>query len=88
MGRQPRQTVHETHRIKETTMFAVAYNAYRHLTAAAAAALITLVITMSFVQSTTLPARRPLADRHDRRADGYADLVRPAAPGHFGRLVH
>ncbi|MFZ1906806.1 MAG: hypothetical protein WAU56_15565 [Steroidobacteraceae bacterium] len=36
-------------------MFAVAYNAYRHLTAAAAAALITLVITMSFVQSTTLP---------------------------------
>ena len=36
-------------------MFAVAYNAYRHLTAATAAALITLVIAASFVQSTALP---------------------------------
>jgi hypothetical protein len=36
-------------------MFAVAYNVYRHLAAAAAATLITLLITTSFVQSTALP---------------------------------
>jgi hypothetical protein len=36
-------------------MFAVAYNVYRHLTAAAAAALITLLIAISFVQTTALP---------------------------------
>ena len=36
-------------------MFAVAYNLYRHLTAAAAATLITLLIATSFVQSTALP---------------------------------
>jgi hypothetical protein len=36
-------------------MFAVAYNVYRHLTAAAAAALITLMIATSFVQTTALP---------------------------------
>jgi hypothetical protein len=36
-------------------MFAVAYNVYRHLAAAAAATLITLVIATSFVQTTELP---------------------------------
>jgi hypothetical protein len=36
-------------------MFAVAYNVYRHLAAAAAATLITVVLAMSFVQSTALP---------------------------------
>jgi hypothetical protein len=36
-------------------MFAVAYNVYRHLTAAAAAAVITVMIATSFVESTALP---------------------------------
>jgi hypothetical protein len=48
-GGRSRQTT------KETTMFAVAYNVYRHLAAAAAAAVITLAIATSFVQTTALP---------------------------------
>jgi hypothetical protein len=36
-------------------MFAAGYNVYRHLTAAAAAAVITLMIATSFVETTALP---------------------------------
>ncbi len=56
---------------KETTMNSFASNLYRDLTCAAAAALITLVFSLSFVQSTSVPpgmhagASRTVAMRSD-----------------------
>ncbi|MGB6605073.1 MAG: hypothetical protein WA747_14900 [Steroidobacteraceae bacterium] len=58
-------------------MFAVAYNVYRHLAAAAAAAVITLVIATSFVQTTALPP--------GARAETSQTAARSGMPTWFGQ---
>ena len=52
---RPREIHRPPTQPKETTMNSFASNLYRDLTCAAAAALITLVFCLSFVQSTSVP---------------------------------
>ena len=68
--RQPEPKRPINHLLKEMTMNAFVTALYRDLTCAAAAAVITLVIGMSFVQSTAVgpgmqaPAAATQASRH------------------------
>ena len=61
---------------------------YRDVTCGAAAALITLILSVAFIQSTSVPPGMHAADNDSLcGAAAAACVVRPARAGRFGRLV-